>query len=78
MNGVDLDAREVVASVRDLVDRPPDTPRPRGWLWFARAEIGTDVHRAVRAEREGTATTFVTGTYILPAGVSILRVRFVT
>lgn len=55
VDGVDLDAREVVVSVRDLVDRPPDTPRPRGWLSFARAEIGTDVHRAVRAEREGTA-----------------------
>ena len=49
---IDLERRTVLASVRDLIEEPLDVPRPAGLLATARAQLGTDVHRRYRVERE--------------------------
>jgi DNA excision repair protein ERCC-2 len=49
---VDLDSRRIVASVRALIEQPPDTPRPAGWITLARSALGMDAHRQYRRERE--------------------------
>ncbi|MHC4933891.1 MAG: PD-(D/E)XK nuclease family protein, partial [Planctomycetota bacterium] len=49
---VDLDSRRIVASVRALIERPADVPRPTGWIAQARSALGTDAHRHYRRERE--------------------------
>jgi DNA excision repair protein ERCC-2 len=55
---VDLEAREVLVSVRDLAEWPPGPPRPGGWITRARAELGNAVHDAYRADREANMPGF--------------------
>ncbi|MHC4223813.1 MAG: PD-(D/E)XK nuclease family protein, partial [Planctomycetota bacterium] len=55
---VDLDNRRIVASVRALIEHPPDTPRPAGWIAQARSALGMDAHRHYRREREREVTGF--------------------
>lgn len=58
MLSVDLERREVLASVRALASWPPDPPRPAGWLARARLALGNEVHRLYRLERTRTTPGF--------------------
>ncbi len=55
---VDLDRREIRASIRDLAGLRRDGPRGAGLLGRARAELGTRVHQEYREEREGNVEGF--------------------
>ena len=55
---VDLDAREVAASVRELAQSAWEFRSVDGPLGHARALLGSQVHRDYRSERERTATGF--------------------
>jgi len=55
---VDLESREIVASVRALATWPPGPPRPAGWLARARLALGNEVHRRYRLERTRTTADF--------------------
>ncbi len=52
MRRVDLEARTITASVRDLVRPPGTVPSTAGMLSSVRVELGNDVHRRYREERE--------------------------
>ncbi len=49
---VDLAAREVRASVRELAAWPPGPPRPGGWFAGARAAHGARLHREYQEEAQ--------------------------
>ncbi|MHC4972260.1 MAG: helicase C-terminal domain-containing protein [Planctomycetota bacterium] len=59
MLSVDLENREICASVRALAAWPPDPPRPAGWLARARVALGNEVHRRYRLERTRTTPGFL-------------------
>jgi DNA excision repair protein ERCC-2 len=58
MLSVDLENREILASVRALAAWPPGPPRPAGWLARARLALGNEVHRRYRLERTRTTPDF--------------------
>jgi len=55
---VDLENREILASVRALATWPPDPPRPAGWIARARLALGNEVHRRYGLERARTTPGF--------------------
>jgi DNA excision repair protein ERCC-2 len=55
---VDLESREILASVRALATWPPDPPRPAGWIARARLALGNEIHRRYRLDRTRTTPDF--------------------